>query len=35
VGLNTFDLRAQAPVMGLTEHDYQVLGVAWEDLSFQ
>lgn len=32
VGLNTFDLRVQAPVMGLTEHDYQVLGVAWGDL---
>lgn len=33
VSLSNFDLRVQAPVMGLTEHDYQVLGVAWEDLT--
>jgi spore maturation protein SpmB len=32
VSLSNFDLRVQAPVMGLTEHDYQVLGVAWADL---
>jgi hypothetical protein len=32
VSLSTFDLRVQAPVMGLTEHDYQVLGVEWKDL---
>jgi len=32
VSLSNFDLRVQAPVMGLTEYDYQVLGVEWEDL---
>jgi len=32
VSLSNFDLRVQAPVMGLTEHDHQVLGVAWADL---
>lgn len=32
VSLSTFDLRVQAPVMELTEHEHQVLGVAWGDL---
>lgn len=32
VSLSSFDMRIQAPVMGLTEHDYQVLGVEWKDL---